>query len=322
LAELRNEFAWSKSRDEAFRTCPRQYYYQYYGSWRGWEATAPERTRQLYMLKQLKTRPIWAGERVHECIEHSLKNLSRGIAVLSPDRIIEVTLSQMRDDYRSSQQGTYRKKPKSCALFEHEYGVPVAREQWVQTADDVRECLHNFYTSELFAQLRAVPREDWLQIEELDKFALDDVRVWAKIDCSFRQGAAVRIYDWKTGRSLAEQNTLQLVCYTLYAQAKWGTAIENVLPAEFYLLVNRTQEYRLRAADIDDARHYIRASVADMRSLLADVPRNEPLAEAAFEKTENVRSCLRCNFLRPCRPELVPRLRRDESGPPGDGGDH
>jgi len=146
--------------------------------------------------------------------------------------------------------------------------------------------------------------------------------VWAKIDCSFRQGAAVRIYDWKTGRSLAEQNTLQLVCYTLYAQAKWGTAIENVLPAEFYLLVNRTQEYRLRAADIDDARHYIRASVADMRSLLADVPRNEPLAEAAFEKTENVRSCLRCNFLRPCRPELVPRLRRDESGPPGDGGDH
>lgn len=320
MAELKNECAWSKSRDETFRTCPRRYYYQYYGSWGGWEATAPERTRQLYVVKQLKTRPMWAGERVHLCVERSLKNLSRGIAVLSPDKIAEVTLAQMRDDYRSSQQGNYWKKPKSCALFEHEYGVPVPRERWQQTADDVRECLHTFYTSALFAELRAVPRDAWLQIEELDKFALDDIRIWAKIDCSFRDGAAVRIYDWKTGRSLAEANTLQLVCYSLYAQAKWGTAFENVLPAEFYLLVNRLQEYQVKAADVEDAKQYIRGSVADMHSLLADVGQNEPLAEAAFEKTDNSRSCLRCNFIGPCRPDLLPRLRGEpEPGAPADG---
>ena len=309
MAELKNELAWSQSRDDTLKTCPRHYYFQYYGSWGGWEATAPERTRQLYVLKQLKTRAMWGGERVHLCIERSLNNLRRGITVLSPDKIAEVTLAQMRDDYRSSAQGNYWKKPKSSALFEHEYGVPVPREQWQKTADDVRTCLHTFYTSDLFAELRAVPRDAWLQVEELDKFALDDIRIWAKTDCSFRQGAHVRIYDWKTGRSLAEANTLQLVCYSLHAHEKWGTAIENVLPAEFYLLVNRIQEYQVRAGDVEAARAYIRGSVADMRSLLADVGRNEPLAESAFEKVANERSCLRCNFVGPCRPDLLPRLR-------------
>lgn len=309
MAELKNEFAWSKSRDDTLKTCPRQYYFQYYGSWGGWEATAPERVRQLYVLKQLKTRAVWAGERVHACIERSLNNVRRGIAVLPPDKIAEVTLAQMREDYRSSQAKTYWKKPKSCALFEHEYGVPVSREQWAQTAEDVRTCLHTFYTSSVFAELRAVPRDAWLQVEELDKFDLDGIRIWAKIDCSFRQGAAVRIYDWKTGRSLAEATTIQLVCYCLHAHAKWGTAVENVLPAEFYLLVNRIQEYRVKPGDVEDAKEYIRASVADMHSLLADRARNEPLAEDAFQKTADERSCLRCNFVAACRPELLPRLR-------------
>ena len=56
MAEIRNEFSWSKSRDEVFMTCPRQYYFNYYGYWGGWKATAPQRTWQVYMLKNLKNR--------------------------------------------------------------------------------------------------------------------------------------------------------------------------------------------------------------------------------------------------------------------------
>jgi hypothetical protein len=32
MTEIRNEFSWSKSRDEIFQTCPRQYYFNYYGT--------------------------------------------------------------------------------------------------------------------------------------------------------------------------------------------------------------------------------------------------------------------------------------------------
>ena len=66
MTEFRNDFSWSKSRDEVFQTCPRQYYFNYYGYWGGWEESAPERTRQIYVIKKLKNRFMWAGEKVHD----------------------------------------------------------------------------------------------------------------------------------------------------------------------------------------------------------------------------------------------------------------
>ena len=72
MAELKNEFSWSKTRDEVFKTCLRQYWFVYYGYWNGWLENAPERTRQIYILKNLKNRQMWAGEKVHECIQRSL----------------------------------------------------------------------------------------------------------------------------------------------------------------------------------------------------------------------------------------------------------
>ena len=39
------EFSWSQTRRSTFRDCPRMYYWQYYGSWKGWEDDAPEEAR-------------------------------------------------------------------------------------------------------------------------------------------------------------------------------------------------------------------------------------------------------------------------------------
>ena len=38
--EFKNDFSWSFSRDSAFNTCKRKYYYSYYGSWGGWNKDA------------------------------------------------------------------------------------------------------------------------------------------------------------------------------------------------------------------------------------------------------------------------------------------
>jgi len=309
LAELKNEFAWSKSRDGTLQECPRQYYFRYYGGWGGWKVGAPERTRRLYVLGKLQTRAMWAGSTVHGCVERTLRNLRRGIDVLNPEKIARLAIGQMRAGYRSSREGKYRDNPKSCALFEHEYGLAVSDEQWRQTARDVEACLHTFYTSDLFARLRALSRDAWLEVEEFSSFMLDGVKVWAVIDCSFRDGALVDIYDWKTGRREAEESTVQLKCYALYAHATWGVSFENVRVAEYYLLNNHVRDHRVTEGDVEDARAYIRGSVEDMRSLLVDVTHNEPLAERAFEKTDDTRRCRRCNFVGACRPEVAEALR-------------
>jgi hypothetical protein len=92
MPPLENQFSWSRSRDETFLDCPRQYYYEYYASWNGWLGDAPGRTRTIYILKQLKSRQMWAGEAVHHCIERTLQNIRRGVQPLGVDEIVRLTL--------------------------------------------------------------------------------------------------------------------------------------------------------------------------------------------------------------------------------------
>ena len=58
MPDVDNAFSWSRSRDGAFQECRRRYFYQYYGAWGGWDPTAPEETRRLYVLKQLSSRQM------------------------------------------------------------------------------------------------------------------------------------------------------------------------------------------------------------------------------------------------------------------------
>ena len=159
MTELKNEFSWSKTRDEVFKTCPRQYWFAYYGYWNGWLEDAPVRTRQTYILKNLRNRYIWAGEKVHDCIQRSLTNIRRGIKVLSVDEIVSITLDQMRAEYRSSKAKNYLKNPKTCGLFEHEYGIKLPDDQWKDVAQNVEFCLRNFYGSDVYDTLKIHPKE-------------------------------------------------------------------------------------------------------------------------------------------------------------------
>ncbi len=181
--ELRNEFSWSNSRETVFRECLRRYYYNYYGFWKGWEASCDELTRKIYVLKKLKSRHVWAGEVIHRCIDHSLKNLQKGIPVLALDRIKKLTLDRMRTDFRTSRAGRYWQNPKSLGLFEHEYREDLADETWKALADHVQECLDIFYAGEVFKRLCEVKREDWLEIEQFSSFRLHNVKIWAVMDC-------------------------------------------------------------------------------------------------------------------------------------------
>jgi len=300
MNEFRNEFSWSKSRDEIFRTCPRQYYFNYYAYWGGWEQNADERTKQIYILKNLKNRYLWKGDRVHQCIKHTLKNLQRGIAVLDVDEIISITIDKMRDDFRSSKKKRYLTYPKSCALFEHEYDVDLPDAEWKKVAEDVEQCLRNFYGSEMFALLSDLPQETWLEIEDFSFFYLDDIKIWAVLDCSFRTDDGITIIDWKTGRATSTDLSLQLSCYAMYCQDKWDVRPENISLVEYNLLSDQKTEFTITEAEIKDTTSYIKGSVADMKSLLLDVDNNVPKDEEFFKKIEDDRTRDKCNFKKIC----------------------
>jgi CRISPR/Cas system-associated exonuclease Cas4 (RecB family) len=301
MSTFKNEFSLSISRDRVFQTCPRQYYFNYYGYWGGWETDALERSRQIYILKQLMNRYMWAGSKVHDCIKHTLTNLQRGISVLEDDQIVSITLNQMREEFRSSRDKRYLTHPKTCALFEHEYDLDILDADWKRIAVDMEQCLRNFYGSETFDMLKELPKQMWLEVEDFSSFNLDNTKIWAVLDCSFQtEDGGITIIDWKTGRKMSEDVSMQLSCYAMYATEKWGVDPEKVKLIEYNLLANQGAEFTVGASEIENTKTYIAGSIADMQSLLVDVGENVPKEENAFQKVEDERTRANCNFRKVC----------------------
>ncbi|HET6350364.1 MAG TPA: PD-(D/E)XK nuclease family protein [Candidatus Krumholzibacteria bacterium] len=302
---LRNTFQWSVSRDRCFVTCPRQYWFNHYGFWGGWEPTADDRTREIYMLKQLKTRPVWVGDVVHACIRRSLENLSRRIPLLPVEEILRITRDRMRIDFRQSRDGLYREDPKAaCGLYEHEYRVPVTDAEWLESAEQVDQCLRNFYASEAFSQLARTRPEDFLEIETFSRLAIDGVPVVVKLDCATRESDHVVVWDWKTGRRETQESPLQLACYAFYVHQEYGIPIHRVRQRRVDLMGGGDyRETVIGERRLDEVLTYIRGSVADMMSLLDDPERNLA-SEDRFTKAVRRDVCSRCSFLRVCKPPL------------------
>ena len=241
-------------------------------------------------------------EKVHDSIKHTLKNLQRDISVLDVDEIVSITINQMREDFRSSREKRYLECPKTCALFEHEYDLHLADEQWKKTADDVEKCLRNFYSSEIFFTLKEIPLQNWLEVEDFSFFYLDERKIWAVIDCSFRTDDGITIIDWKTGRGTSKNVSLQLSCYAMYGMEKWKLEPERIKLIEYNLFSDQGVEFNVTEGEITNTKTYIRGSMADMESLLLDVENNVPKEEKLFKKIERERICERCNFIKVCEP--------------------
>ncbi|HEY7539665.1 MAG TPA: PD-(D/E)XK nuclease family protein, partial [Methylomirabilota bacterium] len=129
MADLANEFSWSRSRDNTFQECRRRYFYHYYGAWGGWDVAAPEEIRRLYILKQLASRQMWAGRVVHDAIEMALHAFADD-RELPIEPFIADVVERMRGEWRSSKAARYRDNPKTLALFEHEYAIDLKAEVW------------------------------------------------------------------------------------------------------------------------------------------------------------------------------------------------
>ena len=293
-----NEFSWSISRDNTFRKCQRMYYYQYYSSWGGWDIDADDRTRMIYILKQLQNRQMWAGKKVHESIEKTLNNIQEGIEV-KVEKIIDDTLKIMRQEFKSSLGKIYLINPKTCALFEHEYELPVTNTEWKNNADHVVECLKLFFDSSVYKEVLGLSADQWLEVEQFSSFFYKDIKIYAVFDFAYRNGDEIIIYDWKTGKEETDKHKLQLACYGLFATKKWEIKPEDVKLMELYLSSGKQNEYNFSEFDLDNIQKHIWSSIGEMQNKLDD-PQANIASEDRFPFTKNTKTCEYCNFLKIC----------------------
>ncbi len=295
MAELKNDFSWSSSRVETYLRCPRQYWFHYYGSWGGWDRSADPRTRTLYVLKNLDTRQSWIGSTVHNCVRWVLDTLRTKGEAPSEEQTLALLGRRLNKDFTESGEGLYWENPKQHAgLLEHEYEErEIADEQWQAVMSKALACVSTFYASEVFRQLQAVPADQWLQLEDLASFELDGIKVWVQLDCAYREGDGVVIYDWKTGKADQHATREQLAGYILYAAQRWNVPVERVVAREFNLAHGTLHESRLDPDQLAAVRAAVAQSAAELRAL-------HGAPEEQFPFTEVETRCARCNFTRLC----------------------
>jgi CRISPR/Cas system-associated exonuclease Cas4 (RecB family) len=304
LAVFKNEFSWSYSRDNLFKECKREYYYNYYGSWGGWERDkADEVTRTLYVLKNLQNRWQWKGSAVHDEIERILKELvSTGRLIpfeKSRARVTEI----MRNDFRSSRERNYWNKSGSLrnepGLFEHEYHPELPDHIWKKNYDEVIVCLENFYKSGVTDEIADLPKEVICSIESMTGayFSFNTSLYYVKLDLAYSIGDRIKIFDWKTGSGEADE--LQFLIYALYALEELDFELDKITVTELNLFEDYTKIHSFNVEQVEYAKKYINNSMENMKSYLSDPQENEAVM-SNFPRTEDRKICELCNFQKIC----------------------
>jgi hypothetical protein len=306
MAELQNEFSWSKSRHEKFSECRRAYFYTYYGSWGGWEAAQGTAVRELYVLKKLSSRWQWAGSVVHGALKRMLE-AARVTGQFWPlEKLLDRTHSRARAEWASSRDKSYwREASRIVGLLEHEYSDVVGGDEWKRLyAEVVEGSLRAFHESATFQEIKATPRDRWLSVDELDAWVFEGTKIWVAVDFAYRDSSErVQILDWKTGKERGVDHT-QVGVYALYAQQKWSAPPDQVMGGLVYLVGNGKPAGERVSVPADPAaleacQAQMRASIAAMRASLADAARNQA-EEDTFPRLPPGDGCRRCPFRRPC----------------------
>ncbi len=302
---LTNDFSWSKSRHEKFNECLRSYYHYYYGSWGGWEASAPKEVRELYVLKKLNNRYSWAGSVVHDCIRDVLLDVRAGRPVDAA--VVEANARRlMQDDFRHSQKKAYwtqKYRKGFTGLVEHEYAEGVTDEAWKQNWETVRAALGWFFSSKWLGLARSLKPAQWLEVDagfDFSSFTLEGVKVFAIPDFAYvDEAGAPIVVDWKTGKA-REGYDDQVLGYALYVAHRYHFPVEKVRASLVYLNEGLEQDVRVDMTAMAAFKERFAESVARMRGKLKEPATNTPLEAAAFPQTEDTSACVRCAFRRPC----------------------
>jgi len=299
MADIKLQFAWSESRVKLLRECAYKYFLNYYESWEGWHKNAPQRKQQAYLLKQLTNKHMWPGSIVHEVIEHVIKTYKLTGSWLSLRDAQELGVNKLRSGWISSTKKEWKKTPKSTNLFEHYYKEGLSKEETDKCKKIVLDSIRGFYGSRMAQIIQNLKSEDWIALEDFQKFAMDDgSEVSVKIDCGFKYCEKIYLLDWKTGKVNA--NVIeQLITYSMYALKKgFAKKLSDIVIVPIYLMhLGELGEVELTVSKQQLLGH---ASVIKNESAILRKAHENKDNEEWFKYTDNINKCQYCQFKEMC----------------------
>ncbi len=300
--------------------CARRTYWQYYGSWGGWERDAGKDAILSYRLKQLTSLAMLVGGIFHEVIGERLQMRADAPSPVPADQIRDEVERRLLKRLRESRNRDWERfgQPKRYAiLFEDYYGIGVNAAQTDAALAQIGNCATVLAESAYGRRSFEVPRKRLRIIDPKDfderKIAVDGITVYAAPDLVVEdEHGMLHIVDWKTGKP-GKAKIAQLAVYGLYVSEKLGAPIEKITAHLVYLMTGETERHANLREGVAEARRMIATYAADVRARLTDVATNAAGDIEQFPMTSNTSLCRRCNFR-----EICGRLEEPPSPPPDD----
>ncbi len=202
---------WSVSRNQVLNTCERRYYFQYV-----LPASLKSRnsdSREVAILKKLKTVPLWQGEVFHTAVARYLKHIQSGKYSSLPDTWLKWLRKKVQREWEFSKEKEFRNNPwqiyqeGGLALFEHEYEQALDFDCCDQVIQAVTNYMNKFEEwADRLALKQAIrsAQQVWIEPDIFKgkiSFEVDNIEVVTKVDLALLcTDGKFEIYDWKTGR--------------------------------------------------------------------------------------------------------------------------
>jgi len=287
---------WSFSRMRTFRTCLRQYWYQYYAP----RVLEGSEKRKVQELRSLSSVNIEVGNAVHNTIAEVIKDLSLTGRFLGEDEVLEIAENKFRV--------LISNKP----MFEDRYGQTITDDRIDEAVAKVRTGISGFYSSRWPALLNGVPpgsRGEWaIDPPGYGEFRFEGRKAYAKPDLVFRAADGTwHVVDWKTGKPGRDGDILQVQSYMYFTKVNYGIPLEEMAGTVEYLASPSVDPVTIEGTLVDglELRNRIIGDMDAIESMCVDVENNRPRPVQEFGKTETERTCGRCNYREVCAPNVV-----------------
>jgi hypothetical protein len=293
---------WSYSRRSTLETCPRKYYFEYYGGNRSVALADPTKA-DLTFLKGVQNRFQRTGEILHQTIARYLRGIQKD-ELLTEESLAAWSQRRFQDDRRySSSFAIGRDDPPDqdnghALLHEFIYHFPDALELCDEMERRMLAAFHACVMEAGFGAFRLGASNPAALIER--RFTLTGLpcRVEGMIDLAYPVGERVVIVDWKLGGDTGSgTDSLQLAVYALWAASHFDRAPEAIDVYRAHLSSGEVVAFPLDRRVLAAAR----ARIVQDAMTMATLERYgvEGVAEAFTPRIEPS-ICRQCQFVRAC----------------------
>lgn len=239
-------------------------------------STACKREDTLWELGRLQNFSVLKGSLIHDAIREQITHHKLG-RLVSPDAA---------KSFFSSKMNNIKTKPENY-IIEAFNGLSISNDDFEKTSENGVNQLNTFFD----IVWKNYSNLSYLSHEDLEKFKVDNIKVWVKLDLLTKsRDNNIIVTDWKTGTE-HPKDELQAEVYALWVKSKFNIPEDEIVAEFVYLQEPTTRHMRISETRLKKRESHI---ISNANEIL------ESNSEGDFPASPSDLKCKHCNFITIC----------------------